>query len=79
MCKAEFSEQGVITIDVNSETAITDAEELAALKFHTEEKDAYSTQIDLKCSETMTLSAGEEIPVDNATINNKIYFLKEVG
>lgn len=79
LCTIDLPEPGLISVRVNSDAVLTDAAQLAVLKFRAEEKDAYSTQINLKTSKVVTLSAGEEIPADNATINNKIYFLKEVG
>lgn len=78
-CRAKLTENGTITVTLNSESVLTDSTSLAVLKFHAEEKDAYSTRIDLIGGAFTVREAGKETPIDSATINNNIYFLKEVG
>lgn len=52
---------------------------LSQLYFYAREKDAYATEVLMKAFDMKTIVDGQEIPADCATINNKVFYLQEVG
>lgn len=78
-CTVTESTKGTIVIQLNSEEVIKEQSLLSQVRFYAKEKDAYSTEITLKASDMQVVVEGQEIPADCATINNKVFFLQEVG
>ena len=70
---------GELTVQVNTEAPLQEQTQLSKLVFYAKKKDAYSTQIDLTAKDAKVYSGGDKLSVNYATINNKIYFLQEVG
>ena len=70
---------GELTIQFSTDTPLNEKTLISQLSFYAKKRDAYSTQVNLSASDTMILSNGKEISANCATINNKIYFLQEVG
>lgn len=70
---------GELTVQVNTEAPLQEQTRLSQLVFYSKKKDAYSTQIDLTAKDAKVYSGGKRLSVNYATINNKIYFLQEVG
>lgn len=71
--------KGELLIKLNSKNPITQKTELARLKFRAKRKDVEYTQAVLSAKSTKLILDGEEKPADCATINNKIFFIQEVG
>lgn len=77
----EISEtkSGELTIKLNSKVTLKEKTLISQIKFYARKKDAYSTQINLTARDGLVITNGDEFPANFATINNKIYFLQEVG
>ena len=78
-CTVTESTMGELVICLEGKTAIKTQTLLSQLRFLAKEKDAYSTEITLKASNVKVIADGQEMPADCATINNKVFFLQEVG
>lgn len=74
----EKPEDGQLSIKFNSNSVLSKKTELAKITFYAKKKDVYATQINLISKETKVVSDKDEVVVDNATINNKIFYLQEV-
>lgn len=74
-------DSGKLLVSFNSKDVFTNKTKLAEIEFYAEEKNVISSEITLTANaeEMLLLSNGEEKIADCATINNKIYFLQEVG
>lgn len=70
---------GELTIRFSTDTPLKEQARLSQLTFYAKKKDAYSTQISLVARDPQVLVNGKVQPVVCATINNKIFFLQEVG
>lgn len=79
VCGVTMTEPGVLKIQLNSETKITEKTMITQIAFYAKEKDVYSTEIKLSCKNAHLVEAGAETPVTATTINNKIYYLQEVS
>lgn len=73
------TKSGELTIKLNSKVALKEKTLISQIKFYAKKKDAYSTQINLTAKDGLVVTSGDEFPANFATINNKIYFLQEVG
>lgn len=69
---------GKINVEFESSSTITKKTKLISITFYAKKMDALSTEIVLKSNKVLTIQNGGEIIADNATINNKIFFLQEV-
>lgn len=78
-CTVTEEQAGEIKIQMQSAESITEQALISKLVFRAKEKNAYCTQIDLSAANVKTVVGGQEIPADHATINNKVFFLQEVG
>lgn len=78
-CTVTEEEKGTIKLSVQLDEAVKEETLLQQLTFFAKKKDAYSTQIDLSAAQVYTVANGQQITADYATINNRIYFLQEVG
>lgn len=78
-CTVTESTKGTILIQFDSEEVLNAQTLLSQLQFYAKEKDAYATEVILRASEMQVVVEGQEIPADCATINNKVFFLQEVG
>lgn len=78
-CAVSETTKGELVICFNSDTAIKTETLLSQLRFVAKEKDAYATEVILKASNIKVVAEGQEMPADCATINNKVFFLQEVG
>lgn len=78
-CTVTEGEKGSLLLRLNSETPLTEKCLLSQITFQAKEKDVYSTQINLSCTNPMLGEAGLETPATASTINNRIYYLQEVG
>ena len=79
LCRISEGDAGELIISIDSEPPIREACILAQLKFQALEKDAYATEIQLNATDVELVTQEQTIPAACATINNKIYFLQEVG
>ena len=79
LCQISEGDAGELIISIDSEPPIREACILAQLKFRALEKDAYATEIQLNATDVELVTQEQTIPAACATINNKIYFLQEVG
>lgn len=79
LCTAEESESGVIKVTFHADAPVKEQTDLARFTFKAKKKDVYSSQIDVICKDAMIVSGGRENSVTASTLNNKIYFLQEVG
>lgn len=70
---------GELTITFSSDTPLNEKTLISQLTFYAKKKDAYSTQVNLSANNAVIVSDDKETTVNCATINNKIYFLQEVG
>lgn len=77
-CTVSYSEDGKLLLLLNSENPITDTITLSDIKFKAQQKDVYSSQIDLICKEAKVNQSGVGVPATASTLNNKIYYLQEV-
>ena len=73
------SKAGELTITFSSASPLKEKTLISQIKFYAKKKDAYSTQINLTAKDGLVVTNGDEFPATYATINNKIYFLQEVG
>ena len=73
------NKDGELTIYLNSSTPLKEKTLISQLTFYAKKKDAYSTQVNLSVDNALIVSNGKETSANCATINNKIYFLQEVG
>lgn len=73
------NKDGELTIHLNSSTPLKEKTLISQLTFYAKKKDAYSTQVNLSVDNALIVSNGKETSANCATINNKIYFLQEVG
>lgn len=78
-CSVVKSTDGELLISFESDSPIKMETLLSQLRFLAKEKDAYATEITLKASNMKVIADGQETPADCATINNKVFFLQEVG
>lgn len=78
-CTVTKSNDGELLISFDSNSPIKTETLISQLRFHAKEKDVYSTEISLKASNMKVVADGQEVPADCATINNKVFFLQEVG
>lgn len=78
-CTVTETASGIVVLQFESDTVIKEETLLSQLRFCAKEKDAYATEVTLKASNTKVVVDGQEISADCATINNKIFFLQEVG
>ena len=78
-CTVSESTKGELVICFNSDTVIKTETLLSQLRFRAKEKDAYATEVILKASNIKVVAEGQELPADCATINNKVFFIQEVG
>lgn len=78
-CKVTEPTKGEIKLKLNSENTIKTETILSELQFLAKEKDAYATEIVLQASNVKVSTDGQVIPADCATINNKVFFIQEVG
>lgn len=72
-------QSGELKISFNNNTPLKEKTLISQLTFYAKKKDAYATQANLTASDMKTIVAGQDQTADCATINNKIYFLQEVG
>lgn len=79
VCQVSEGEAGKLILMFDSESPIREETVLAQLTFQALEKDVYTTEIQLRASNVELVTNGQTIPADVATINNKIFFLQEVG
>ena len=77
-CTITEAEPGKLLVTVESGENITEKTLLSSISFKTKKKDVYSSQISLTAKSVQYRSAGQMLPADCATLNNKIYFLQEV-
>lgn len=78
-CTVTESGEGELKLRFEREDAIRSETLLSQVRFLAKEKDAYATEVSLKASNMKILTDGQELPADCATINNKVFFLQEVG
>ena len=78
-CTVTESGEGELKLCFESADAIRSETLLSQVRFLAKEKDAYATEVSLKASNMKILTDGQELPADCATINNKVFFLQEVG
>ena len=78
-CTVTEDKAGELVIVFDGKTPITTQALLTQLQFRAERKDAYCTELSLSASDMKVVVDGQELPADCATINNKVYFLQEVG
>ena len=81
MVQCDISEavKGELVISFKSDAILNTETLLSQLRFLAKEKDAYATEVLLKASNVKVVVGGQEMPADCATINNKVFFLQEVG
>ena len=68
-----------MTITIKGDELITEKTLISQLKFHAKKADAKWTEIGLKSKGAKIEVNGMEYDIESSTINNKIYFLQEVG
>lgn len=73
------TDPGKLIVRFSGSNILTQKTKLAQITFYAKRKDVKDSQITLSASKANVVINGEEIPADCATINNKIYFLQEVG
>jgi len=78
-CEVKKGKTGQLIITFDSNENLTEETELSQLSFFAKEKEVQQTRISLKAADTLVLQNGERISADNATVNNNIYYLQEVG
>ena len=71
--------KGELTIKLDSNEPIIQKTELAQIKFRARKANAEFTQAVLSAKSAKLVLGGDEKTVDCATINNKIFFMQEVG
>lgn len=71
--------KGELIISFNNDIPLNEKTLISEILFYAKEKDAYSTQVNLSASDMKIVLDGVEEPADCATIDNKVYFLQEVG
>lgn len=79
ICTVKEKEHGTLAININSDEPVTEKTLISQLKFHAKKADAKWTEIDLKSKGAKIEVNGMEYDIESSTINNKIYFLQEVG
>ncbi len=79
LCEIKEDKAGELTIGFSSKKAITKKTLLGEIMFYAKRADAYASEIQLSASDVILVANGKEQKADFATINNKIYFLQEVG
>ena len=79
ICNETEHNSGEIKLMLNSNSPLKAKTELAQITFKAKKKDVYATEIELGCKHAVLKEAGKETPVTASTINNKIYYLQEVG
>lgn len=77
----EESKPGELIVSFSSENILTEKTKLAEIEFDTKKKDVQYSEITLsaKGKEMFVVIDGNEELADCATINNKIFFIQEVG
>lgn len=78
-CDVSKPKKGVLKIKFRLDSVLDEPTELTKLSFTAKEKDVYSTQLNLRSENVVVFSDQKEVPADNATINNKVFYLQEVG
>lgn len=79
ICKETEHKSGEIKLSVDSSSPLTANSSLAQITFKAKKKDVYATEIEVSCTDAVIKEAGKETTVTASTINNKIYYLQEVG
>ena len=79
ICTVKEKEHGTLAITINSDEPVTEKTLISQLKFHAKKADAKWTEIGLKSKGAKIEVNGMEYDIESSTINNKIYFLQEVG
>ncbi len=77
-CTVEENIKGKVMIIINEPDVIKAETVLSELCFLAKKKDAYSTELVLSANDMKVVQGENEIPADCATLNNKVFFFKEV-
>lgn len=77
--RVEENTSGELTICFSSDTPLKEKTLISRLTFYAKKKDAYSTQMNLSAGDMKIVADRQSLSADCATINNKIYFLQEIG